>query len=118
MIQGKFFITPYAIQRYIERVRPHLSYDQALRELVELTTHGVRKSNYQGQKLSQKYPTSQLELWRGPRVGVHSQQDRRSRLRFVVAYDSNKEAPQVITILPVPGRVMRDCSVYGAPACQ
>jgi len=33
-VAGKWFVTPHAVARYIERVRPGASYETALRELV------------------------------------------------------------------------------------
>ncbi len=115
---GKFFITPYAIKRYIERVRPGLTYNQALSELIFLTNAGSFKSPYRGQKLPQQYPNAKLELWRGPRVGSRPKQDRRSRLRFVVSHSDHGELPQVITVLPVPGRALHTCEVPLEDLCQ
>ena len=33
--RGRWFITPHAVRRYVERCRPGLSYERALGELVE-----------------------------------------------------------------------------------
>lgn len=115
---GRFFITPYAVKRYVERVRPGLTYSQALSELILLTNAGSLKGPYQGQKLPQQYPNARLELWRGPRVGPNSKQDRRSRLRFVVGHSGAGELPQVVTILPVPGRVLHTCKGLLEDLCQ
>lgn len=95
---GLFFVTPYAVARYRERLRPRLSYQRALEELIVLTSAGRQVGPYLGRQLPQKFPGLRLEVWRGARVGPVRQQDRRSRLRFVVGYGPG-ELPQVITVL-------------------
>src|SRR5690606_37484442 len=95
---GRFFVTPYAVARYRERLRPRLSYQRALEELIVLTSAGRQVGPYLGRQLPQKFPGLRLEVWRGARVGPVRQQDRRARLRFVVAYGPG-ELPQVITVL-------------------
>jgi hypothetical protein len=73
------FITPHAVARYIERVRPRLAYDEALRELVEIAkgAHAVKL-----------LPTG-LWLWRGPRP---------LRLRLYVG-GREQGLPQLVTVL-------------------
>lgn len=88
--RGRFFITPHAVRRYIERVRPGISYHRALGELVIITSAGKRVG-----------PThdGRGEMWRGPKIGTKAKQDRRSRLRFVVSRGEPGELPQVVTVL-------------------
>lgn len=79
MIRGEWFITSHAVRRYIERIRPGISYERALGELIEISEGA--------------HPVKEIEpglwLWRGPRP-------RRLRLRV-----STKEpgAPQLVTVL-------------------
>lgn len=40
--RGQWFITPHAVRRYIERVRPGLTYEQALEELVAASLRARR----------------------------------------------------------------------------
>lgn len=57
MIPGRWFISPHAVRRYRERLRPRLTYEQALVELVRMASGAryVRRLD------------SGLELWRlGP----------------------------------------------------
>lgn len=81
MIDGPWFITPHAVQRYIERCRPRASYEEALHELVELSRGAVRKKTLE----------SGAELWRGPKP---------LRLRMVVDR-GNGGAPQLVTVRPL-----------------
>ena len=75
------------------------SYETALRDLIQITTAGDKKSDYRGQgKLREAYPDAQLELWRGPRIGPRHRQDKRSRMRFIVGY-THEGLPQVVTVL-------------------
>ena len=118
MITGKFFITPHAVHRYIEHVRPEATYAQALEDLQYITSNGTSKGPYQGVKLTQQHPDKSLELWRGPRIGPHSQQNRRSRLRFVVGYANYGPLPQVVTVLPIPGKMLRPCQTKNEEQCS
>lgn len=34
MIAGRYFITPHAVERFRERIAPHLTYDQALGAII------------------------------------------------------------------------------------
>lgn len=79
MIAGRFFITPHAVRRYIERVRAGLSYEDALARLVTITegAHRVREIG------------DGVELWRGPKP---------ERLRLRVS-TRGPGLPQVVTVL-------------------
>ena len=79
MIVGPMFITPHAVSRYIERVRPGIARDRALRELIDLTkgAHAVKEI------------APGLWLWRGPSP---------RRLRFRVS-TRLPGAPQLVTVL-------------------
>lgn len=96
--RGRFFVTPHAVEKYRKHYVPRLSYGAALEDLVLLTSSGKRVGPYLGKQLPKKFPGLRLEVWRGARVGPVRQQDRRSRLRFVVGYGPG-ELPQVITVL-------------------
>lgn len=98
--QGRFFVTPHAVQRYQERYFPDMSYERARDDLIRITSAGSKKADYRGiGKLREMWPEAQLEIWRGPRIGTHARQDRRSRLRFIVGYASGGDLPQVVTVL-------------------
>jgi len=92
---GRFFVTPHAVHRYIERIRPGLGYEEARAELIALAAEA---------RLVRPYLTPGLppaELWRGPRVGPASAKDRRSRLRFVVTPGTRAGGlPAIVTVLP------------------
>ena len=77
---GPFFVTPHAVWRYIERVRPGISYRQALHDLIAQGrgAHRVKQLD------------SGHELWRGPKP---------RRLRLLVAPASGGGLPQLVTIL-------------------
>ena len=62
---GRWFIGPHAVRRYIERVAPALSYEDALERMISESeaSHYVRKER------------DGCELWRGPKPG---------RVRFIV----------------------------------
>lgn len=79
MIKGRWFITPHAVRRYIERVDRRASYDGALAALAEFShvAHRVRRL------------APDVWLWRGPRP---------LRLRFCVS-EAGPGAPQLITVL-------------------
>lgn len=88
--RGRFFVTPHAVERYRERFRQTVGYRTALRELILITSAAKRVgTTHDGRG----------EIWRGPRIGAKSKQDRRSRLRFVVANGERGELPQVVTVL-------------------
>lgn len=101
-VDGRFFVTRYALARYIERFRPRGSVQAALSELKMLTSAGRLIGPYNGTGLRSRYPDARLELWRGPRIGTTGKQDRRSNFRFVVAYGPG-DLPQVVTVLPTRG---------------
>lgn len=80
--RGRWFITPHAVRRYIERcpgARP-LTYEQALARLIRESekAHMVKARRNPGE-----------ELWRGGKP---------HRLRFVVAR-GNGGMPQLVTVL-------------------
>lgn len=97
--RGRFFVTPYAVRRYRERIRPRLAEAAARDELIDLTTRGTVVGPYVGTGLRAAYPDLRLELWRAPRVGTKRQHLAQSRCRFVVGYGEGA-LPQVITVLP------------------
>lgn len=85
MIAGRWFITPHAVRRYIERVRPGLDYEQALAEITEhsLTARRVKEI------------APGIDLWRGAKP---------LRLRFRVAADQRRPdgsfgKPQLLTVM-------------------
>lgn len=75
----RVLVTEHAVARYIERIRPGLAEDSALRELAAM--------------LSGSHPVKELEpglwLWRGPKP-------RRLRLRVDVR---DPEQPRLVTVL-------------------
>lgn len=78
MITGPWFITPHAVRRYIERVEPGATYEQALARLVEWS-RVARPNKWIGNILQ----------FRGPRP---------LRCRLRVAF-GNAGAPQLLTVL-------------------
>lgn len=79
MIAGPLFITPHAILRYIERIRPEIDRDRALTELIAIAEGA--------------HPVKEIEpglwLWRGPKP-------RRLRLRVSTI---GPGLPQLVTVL-------------------
>lgn len=93
--RGRFFITPHAVQRYIERYRPWISRERALEELILITS----AARY----VEPARSCGGGELWKGPRIGRKARQDIRSRLRFIVRDGANEgDLPQVVTVLSCP----------------
>lgn len=78
-MMGAWFITPHAVRRYIERIRPVLGYDKALDELVAISerAHAVKEIE------------PGLWLYRGP-------SPRRLRLRVSMRGPGQ---PQLVTVL-------------------
>lgn len=83
---GRWFITPHAVERYIERHRPELGYARALGELV----------------LWSEVATERCPTVNGHFVECHSEFP--AKLRFVVSYASacagTEELPVLVTALP------------------
>jgi len=79
MITGRWFITPHAVRRYVERVDPLANYEQALAELVRCSERARR--------------VKEIE----PGVWLY-REGRPRRLRFRVAENGNG-APQLMTVL-------------------
>lgn len=77
---GRWFVTPHAVRRYITRVHPWMTYEQALSAIIKdsMRAHFVRADHGS-------------ELWRGPKP---------HRVRYRIA---SREAglPQLITVLPI-----------------
>lgn len=78
-MRGCWFITPHAVARYRERVRPNCSYEDALEDLIHESEH-AHLIGYSGP----------LQQWRGARP---------RRLRFRVATGGDGK-PQLVTVLP------------------
>jgi hypothetical protein len=80
---GPWFVTPHAVQRYIERVDSSLSYEAALGRIISdsVNAHCVKKLD------------DGAELWRGPKP---------RRLRYVVSPDK-----QLMTVMFAFDRVSR-----------
>lgn len=77
--RGRWFVTPHAVRRYIERVRPELTYEQALEELVA--------ASMRARRLRETSP------------GVALYRDGRPlRTRFRVA-ENGPGLPQLLTVL-------------------
>jgi len=82
---GRFFITPHAVRRFIKRVRPGASYNEALGELIRLSdgAHLVKRvvGDY----------GDDVEIWRTGKP---------LRMRLVVAPTSNEWSKgAVVTVL-------------------
>lgn len=100
--RGRWFITPHAVERYIERVEPGLTYEQALGRLIDLSNAARHVKTYprQPDSPSEKYRHG-YELWRGPRP---------MRLRCWVAQPDKAEItghpalPALITVLAGDGK--------------
>lgn len=85
-VVGRWFVTPHAVLRYIERIRPGLSYDEALADLIRFSLVSKKKAilpRRSGE--SEKFTTW---LWRGPRP---------LRLRFRVV-ENDRDLPQLVTV--------------------
>ncbi len=96
---GRFFITPKAVRRFIERFAPELTYEPALAELIRLTSAGRYMAPYLGEQIGASVEGA--ELWRAPRVNTGTgSQAATSRMRFVVGHGGEGPLPQVVTVLP------------------
>lgn len=60
---GRFFVAPHAVERFRHRMRPHLSYDRARRQLLRIaeTAHPV-KERRDGRWLYRAAPPTRLRL--------------------------------------------------------
>jgi len=89
-VKGQVFITPHAVERYVERIRPGISYERALTELIAICerAHAVKEIE------------AGLWLWRGPKP-------RRLRLRVSTRGDG---APQLVTVLTAHDGMRRHLS--------
>ena len=85
--QGKFFFTPHSVNQYRARVHRGISYERALRELVQESARSHFVKLYNGG----------VEYWRGPRP---------MRLRFLVD-SSGSGLPAVVTVLPAADAMIR-----------
>lgn len=94
---GRFYITPHAVAQYRARLRPWLTEEAALAELMRLTDQGrfVREHDGAGSRAQFGWGV-RLEMWRGPDC-KHA--EGATRLRFLVAYGDG-ELPQVYTVIP------------------
>jgi|WetSurMetagenome_2_1015567.scaffolds.fasta_scaffold721334_1 hypothetical protein len=89
---GRWFITPHAVHRYIENIRPGLDYDHALGELIRHsdTAHFVRATVVDG---------ICIERWRAPKP---------TQIRFIVSHGPGAK-PQLVTVLPSHDRRRSPC---------
>jgi len=76
--RGAWFITPHAVRRYIDRIAPHLTYEQALAELI-----------HESERAHMVKVVEDVEHWRGAKP---------RRLRFRVSR-RGAGLPQLITVL-------------------
>lgn len=81
--RGRWFVSPHAVRRFIERFAPRLDYDGALESLIEqsVTAHFVKLTRHGG--------IDGFELWRGPKPW---------RARFVV-HPGGSGLPVLVTVL-------------------
>lgn len=84
---GRWFITPHAIRRYIEKMAPQASFDEALARLIQLSdsAHRVRATR------------DGCAIYRAPRP---------SRIRLIVA-ERGPGLPQLVTVLAECDRIER-----------
>lgn len=83
MIDGPWFITPHAVHRYIERVDPHATYEDA--RAVLMSWAKVARPN--------RWVSDTVLQYRGPRP---------LRLRLRVAH-TKTGAPQLLTVMKGKG---------------
>jgi len=78
---GRWFVTPHAVRRYIERVDRRASYEEALDRLIDMSAraHRVRSLD------------DGTELWRVGRTD--------GKLRFRVRAGVDGKLPQLVTVL-------------------
>lgn len=76
---GRWFITPHAVRRYIERIAPRLTYEQALAELVRYSDTARRVKEI------------------SPGVALY-RSGRPHRLRFRVS-ETGPGLPQLLTVM-------------------
>jgi hypothetical protein len=82
-MRGNWFVTPHAVQRYIERFEPGLNHEEALEHLIAMS------ENVRYIKTFDHGDRAGLELWRGPRP---------RKFRFWVGRKEDG-APQLVTIM-------------------
>ena len=83
---GRFFWTPHAVQRAVERLWPKLGYDAALGRLVEAAETAVELRQWRGGR-----EVATGVLWRAS--------NRYGRFRFVVGMAAGPGLPPVLTVL-------------------
>lgn len=81
---GKFFVTPHAIDQYLLRVRPGLSRQHALVDLIRMSAGATKVKDLPDGR----------ELWRSPNKGVVR------RLLFIVAPSQEGVLPVIETVPP------------------
>jgi len=88
--EGRFFFTPHAVSQYRARVHRGISYERALRELVEESAGAHYVKDYHGG----------VAYWRGPKP---------MRLRMLVAPPAEAgELPACVTVLPAADSMIRE----------
>lgn len=69
--RGKFFITPHAVRRFIERIRPDLSFERALGVLIDLSSRARRvRGKGRGYEVWRTPSPERLRLIVGPGEGA------------------------------------------------
>lgn len=80
---GPWFITPHAVRRYLDRVEPGLTFEQALGKLI----HESRTATFV--RLLPSVEGQRIELWRGKRP---------HRLRLYLVYNNAVGMPALMTL--------------------
>lgn len=93
---GRWFVTPHAVERYVERIEPGLTYDEALGRLVALS----ERAHFVREKVTVDF--GRVEIWRGPKP---------TRIRCYVVPGGEGEMDVLVTVLPTfdgaPPRTVR-----------
>lgn len=93
MIRGRAFVGPHVVKRWLERVHPGVSYEQARDEVIEaLSLATLRRIDADG--------TQHWRCGRGCRWG---------RIRFRLAAGIGP-SPAVVTVLPEHGTIEVECA--------
>lgn len=83
---GRWFVTPHAVRRYIERIDPSMSYERALGAIIQ---DGIKAHRIRSLPATETLAT--CELWRGPKP---------RRLRYYIFEMGGPGLPVCATVRP------------------
>lgn len=96
---GRWFVTPHAIDRWIERFTPRSFREAPLTEAMRARVLGWIIDETERARFVKRL-ASGVELWRGPKP---------RRIRFLVGASSDGALPALLTVMPACDGWMRPC---------